>query len=102
MILPPPNGFSCLYHVSPEANFLEIDRKGLLVRKAQGKIRAIWLATAEQLHWAFNHVAVHQMTPLVNLNIWACAVPTYTLKKHRTGIYLSTADIPKAYMLIVR
>lgn len=102
MSSPRTDGYSVLYHVSPERNFMSIHGRGLLVRKAQGKMRAIWLATRDMLDWAIGHVAQHQDADLKFINIWQVVVATSYLRKHRKGIYLCRADVPRHQIFIVR
>lgn len=97
-----PIGYSTLFHVTPERNFLSIDEKGLVVRKAQGKTKAVWLCTTETLDWALGHVSQHQDTPIEGMVIFAVIVPNTHIRKKRKGIYLCVHDVPRHQLRIVR
>lgn len=96
------DGYARLYHVSPERNFYRILRQGLVLHKASGKMRCIWLCSEDTLAWAIGHVAEHQGCDVSNMSIFGVTVPFYQIKRHRTGIYLCCTDVPRHQIEIVR
>lgn len=82
-----------LFHCTPFGNRPAIGLEGLLVERTQGKYRAVWLASARWMHWAWMHVAMTKAVPVSEVICFPIDVPREWLTYRRRGIWLCTRDI---------
>lgn len=85
-----------LYHVTPATNADSIQRRGLLVAKAQKPAdRCIWLCTSKRILWALRHVIeLHKTTALT---VFEVEVPRSQLIKvggHYDGLWRTRTNVP--------
>lgn len=82
-----------LYHVTPRINVCTILQHGLLTDLANGQIRGVWLCDAVRLPWAVAHIGKHHGVRVNDLSILTVDASDITLRRIRSGVFVSKADI---------
>lgn len=84
-----------LYHATPGQNRDSIDRRGLLVSKARGKLKAVWLHESRDTLWAIAHVARKHGVPAKDVIVYAVYVEDFgELRRAKGGRFYSRVDRP--------
>ena len=83
-----------LRHATPVCNLPNIERRGLLCRKSQGRLKAVWLATEGKSSWAAMHVAWRHGARIEAVITLEVDVPRSWLRRSRKGLCYCTRDVP--------
>ena len=85
-----------LRHATTRARLERIRRDGLRVACADpaAKIKGVWLHTASQSPWAVVHTIRKHRASLEDVVVVEVNVPRSALKRFRTGLWYTTADVP--------
>jgi hypothetical protein len=86
-----------LRHATPRRNIISILTDGLLTRKSQGRLKAVWLHTAGRSEWAALHTVARHGGRVEDVVVIEIAVPRAWLKRHGgnvRGVWRSVRDIP--------
>jgi hypothetical protein len=91
-----------LKHASPARNVPSILANGLLIAKARGRRKAVWLHSPSRTSWATAHVAGRHEVPEADVVILTVHVPRRWLRRHRAGCWCSPFDILPSQIVSVR
>jgi hypothetical protein len=76
-----------LYHATPGSNDPSIRKWGLLTARSQGKMRVVWLHTADRSAWAVLHTLRRHGGKAEDVIVYECDVPECGLRRFQDGLY---------------
>jgi hypothetical protein len=91
-----------LKHASPSRNLPSILANGLLLAKARGRCKAVWLHSPSRSPWATAHVAGRHEVAEADVVVLTVAVPRRWLSRHRPGCWRCPFDVPPSQIVSVR
>src|SRR5262245_5161901 len=81
-------------HATPRGNVESIRRRGLLVSKATGRRRCVWLHTPSNTAWAIEHVAARHGVDVAEVVVLRVNVRRADLvRSHKRGLRYSMVDL---------
>jgi hypothetical protein len=86
-----------LRHATLIRNIPGIERRGLLCRKSQGRLPAVWLHSASKSFWAVLHTIRRHGGRAEEVIIIELEVPRRWLRRSRRKLWYCCRDIPAEY-----
>jgi hypothetical protein len=83
-----------LRHATLLRNVPNIQRKGLLCSKSQGRLSVVWLHAASKSAWATLHTIKRHGGKVEGVAILEADVPRGWLRRSRKGLWYCPRDIP--------